>query len=253
MRFHFKLPYGKQKHFLLEFGVHRRNTLLRTQEEERRALNVDNLSKRDYNKVFCVGFGKTGTTSLEKALKDFGFEMGNQAVAEILSQDWAKRRTDRIINFCYTADAFQDAPFGFPGLFKVLDSAFPNSKFILTVRDNESQWYDSLIRFHTKIWSSDKSRAPNVEDLAGSLYRYRGCALDMKKLFYNFPNIELYDEQYYKKQYLDHIKSVQDYFQDRDIDLLVINVAEIGSYQKLGAFLNLSVDENDSFPWRNRT
>lgn len=253
MRYNFRLPYVKQKHLVIEFGIHRRNTLLRTQQEERKALNLDRIKKRDYSKVFCIGFGKTGTTSLEKALKDWGFKMGDQAVAEILSEDWAQRRTDRIIRFCYTADAFQDLPFGSPRLYEELDIAFPNSKFILTVRDNENQWYNSLIKFHTKMWSSDKTRIPTVVDLENSLYRYKGWALDIKKMLYDFPNIKLYEEQYYKKKYLDHIKSIKDYFQNRDNDLLVINVAETGSYQKLAKFLNLNVDENDKFPWLNKT
>jgi hypothetical protein len=217
--------------------------------------NIDEyrVNKREYDKVFCIGFNKTGTTSLEKALINFGFTMGNQPAAEMLAEDWAKNRTDRIINYCYTADAFQDIPFNLPRLYEILDKSFPNSKFILTVRDNEDQWFNSLVKFHTKLFSSDKDRPPNEKDLKNANYRYKGFALKTKKWFYGYPEIPLYDENHYKKAYLDHICNVKEYFKNRNTDLLILNVAEENSYQKLASFLQLKVNNDATFPWLNKT
>src|SRR5207244_3918052 len=90
------------------------------------------ISNKDYDKVFGIGFNKTGTTSLEKLLRKFGFTIGNQAAAETLAEEWLHhKRIDRIIRFCHTADAFEDIPFTFPDIYRELDQAFPNSKFIL--------------------------------------------------------------------------------------------------------------------------
>ena len=43
-----------------------------------------------------------------------------------------------------------------------------------------------------------------------------------------------------------------DYFEDRPNDLLVLNVAEKGAFQKLCDFLAIS-SEKTEFPWENRT
>lgn len=210
------------------------------------------ITNRGYNKIFVIGFGKTGTTTLNKTLKTFGFSIGDQAVAEILSEDWSKGRKDRIINYCYTADAFQDLPFMMPGLFIELDKTFPNSKFILTVRDSPDQWYNSLIRFHTKIFSQRINIPPNEEDLRNALYRYKGWALDSMKFFWDYPNVDLYDEKKYKERYNHHIETVRSYFKNRPNDLIEINVAKRTDFIRLCDFLEVQTQMTD-FPWENKT
>ncbi|NNK80793.1 MAG: hypothetical protein HKO93_04780, partial [Flavobacteriales bacterium] len=63
------------------------------------------------SKIFCIGANKTGTTSVEKALIDLGYRMGDQKKALHLIEDYKRREFKPIIRFCKTADAFQDAPF----------------------------------------------------------------------------------------------------------------------------------------------
>lgn len=204
-------------------------------------------------KVFGVGFGKTGTTSLEWALKQFGYQLGNQPVSEMLAEDWWNKRADRIIHFCHTADAFQDVPFGMPGLYKELDTHFPKSKFILTVRDNEEDWYTSLVNFHAKIYAQDKKSIPTEAELKNANYRYKGWSLDIQKFVFGFPETPLYDKKTYLNKYLTHNKEVISFFKDRPHDLLVLNVSEKGAYQKLAKFLNVEVDQTADFPWLNKT
>lgn len=216
-------------------------------------LNVSRLNRDKQGKVFCIGYGKTGTTSLEGALIKFGYSLGNQAVGEMLVKDWSDGDYNRILGFCHTAEAFQDLPFGVRNLYKILDDNFANSKFILTVRESPEVWYDSMIRFHTKLFSSDIERLPDEVDLMNSKYRYKGWILDMMKFLFDYPNIGLYDQEQYIKSYLEHIHDVELYFKDRPNDLLVLNVSEEGSYQKLAAFLGFEVDENANFPWLNKT
>ncbi|MFW6046624.1 MAG: sulfotransferase [Candidatus Woesearchaeota archaeon] len=103
-------------------------------------------------KVFCVGLNKTATKSLYSAMEDLGFKVGDQRVAEKLFDYWIRRDFKRFIRYCRKAEFFQDVPFSLPYTFIVMDQAFPGSKFILTVRDDEEQWYHSLTRFHEKLW-----------------------------------------------------------------------------------------------------
>ena len=48
-------------------------------------------------KVFCIGRNKTGTTSVERALQDMGYRLGNQRAGELLLEDWARRDFRRIV------------------------------------------------------------------------------------------------------------------------------------------------------------
>lgn len=211
------------------------------------------IETKDYNKVFCIGAGKTGTTSMKILLAQFGFKVGHQPTAEVLSRDWLKdRNAERIINYCYTADAFQDAPFRYPNLYKNLDIAFPKSKFVLTIRSSPEEWFESLKRFHTLKFSSDKSRLPSVEDLKNSLYRYKGYLFEHMMFHYNYPDIPLYDEKYYMRVYLSHNIDVQNYFSSRPNDLIIINLAIKKDIERLTSFLNITTDINE-FPWENRT
>jgi len=81
--------------------------------------------------VFCIGLVKTGTTSLERALKDLGYRLGDQRKGEALLPAYAVRNFRPIVEFCLTADAFQDAPFSYPFTYIALDQSFPNARFIL--------------------------------------------------------------------------------------------------------------------------
>jgi hypothetical protein len=110
-----------------------------------------------------------------------------------------------------------------------------------------------LVSFHTKRFSKNKSDIPNEDELKTALYRYEGWALDIKKFFFGFPAVELYDEKHYKKLYLDHISDVKKYFSGRQNDLLLLNVSENNSYQSLASFLDIKIENDAKFPWLNKT
>lgn len=201
-------------------------------------------------KVFCIGFGKTGTTSVEKALKDLGYEMGDQAHGEMLIKAWSKRDFDPIIEFCKTAQAFQDIPFCLPFTYIALDQAFPGSRFILTIRDNADQWYESLTKFHAKIHGNGK--LPDAKDLKASIYRYKGFAWDVRKAVWNVNEEDVYSKSILTNSYNRHNEDVIEYFRHRPDDLLVINVSKKNAYKDLCKFLNKQ-PMYETFPWENKT
>lgn len=209
------------------------------------------LLRKSRSKVFCIGSGKTGTTSVEKALRDFGYKMGNQIEGELLIHDYAARNFKRIIQFCKSAEAFQDAPFCFKYTYIPLDIAFPGSKFVLTVRDSSDQWFQSLVNFHTKI-HGDKKNVPSIENLKNSEYQYKGYAWDVRSKVYGIDeSMDPYDKSILTDYYESHNKEVIQYFNMKD-NLLVLNVAEEGAYHKLCDFLDKK-PLYDQFPWENKT
>jgi len=194
--------------------------------------NPDNYSQR---KIFCIGANKTGTTSIENVFESLGLLRGNQAKAEMLIHDWGRQDYRRLIRYCQTAEAFQDAPFSMPGTFKALDRAFPNSKFILTIRNNADVWYDSLVNFHTKLLG--KGRIPTTDDLRQFDYLYPGFVFDALELVYGANEASPYNRKPYIQIYNDHNDRVKEYFNGRPEDLLVLNIAEPDAMEHLLNFL----------------
>ena len=205
--------------------------------------------ERNYNKVFVIGFNKTGTTTLKRTLMLWGFKIGNQQVASMMLEDYYLNRYERIFAFVETADVFQDIPFSKPNLFRELDKQFPNSKFILTVRDSEDQWFNSLLNFHSKKVGI---KPPTEKDLANVDNIYKGFLLDAIKMTWNYPKIDLYDENYYKQMYIKHIEDVKEYFKSRPDDFMEFNVSRKNDFKALVTFLNIETKMKE-FPWVNKT
>lgn len=202
-------------------------------------------------KIFCIGLNKTGTTSMKKAMEELNFKVGNQREAELLFDDWIKRDFKRLINYCKTAEFFQDAPFSFPYTFIAMDLAFPGSKFILTIRDDAVQWYNSLIRFHGKLWGNGNV-PPTSEDLKNANYIYPSFPFYSRMHLHNVSERDPYNKDILIDYYKMHNKNVIDYFRHRSKDLLVLNIAEIDAFKKLVDFLNITSNRTD-FPWENKT
>lgn len=201
-------------------------------------------------KVFCVGWNKTGTTSVEHALRGFGLRMGDQPAAEMLLEDWARRDFRRVIELCRSADAFQDIPFSLPYTFQAVDAAFPGSKFILTMRDSPEQWYESLTRFHTKIVG--KGRLPTAADLRAFSYRYPGFVWRYHELVHAADETTLYQRDRYITHYAVHNHQIIEYFRFRPGTLLVLNLKQTDAMQQLCAFLGIPYT-GQQMPQLNKT
>ena len=232
------------------FASQMKRRLLKATQKNLQIIDVFSPPPQHDYKIFCIGYGKTGTTSLEKALMELGYVMGNQAEAELLINNWAYRDFKQIIGFCETADAFQDVPFCLDFTYQALDAAYSGSKFILTIRDSSEQWFDSLVRFHTKKFSIDKTAPPTEEDLKRATYRYVGYA--WKSFVYMYGPDSLYERKLYKAHYERHIASVKEYFRHRPGDLLVLNIGQKDTYGQPFEFLGKE-PVREKFPWENKT
>ncbi len=202
-------------------------------------------------KYFCIGANKTGTTSLKVAFETLGYVVGDQHRAEIITgKHYFDSNFLPIIDYCKTAQAFQDVPFSYPETYKHLDKAYPGSKFILTIRDDPEQWYRSITRFHAKRFGKN-GRIPTAEDLKSAQYVWPGFMYNLVRL-YGTTDDNPYNKEVLIAHYERQNQEVKKYFKDRPDDLLVINVAEKGAYRKFVDFLGVD-SPYDDFPWENRT
>jgi hypothetical protein len=201
-------------------------------------------------KVFCIGRNKTGTTSLEQVFRFLGYSVGDQRSAELLAVQWEYRNWSPIVEYCNSADFFQDVPFSMDGTYAVLDDAYPDAKFILTIRDDSKSWYDSFIRFQTKIL--DLGRLPTANDLKSFDIVHRGWILEQQKRLFKIEDKELYNEELYRAHYENYNERVINHFNGRESKLLVLNLKSEGGLQKLRDFLGVEI-ALDEFPHLNTT
>jgi len=208
---------------------------------------------KSYNKqkIFCVGRNKTGTTSLEAALGELGFVVGHQPTAEHLAhRHYFAGNFRALMTYCRCGQVFQDVPFSWPETYKHLDWAFPESKFILTVRDDSEQWYRSITRFHAKKFGS-AGAVPTSDELKAAGYRRKGFMYNTVKV-HGTSDSDPYNKAQLKAHYEQHNTQVIQYFRNRPDQLLVLNIASDDGYQRLIDFLGERSSQT-TFPWKNQT
>jgi hypothetical protein len=213
-----------------------------------------NFSKKSSTKekIFCIGRNKTGTKSLSKALTQLGYKVADQRTAELLLNDWSRRDFSKIIKFCKKGgDVFQDVPFSLPYTYVVLDQNFPGSKFILTMRDNPEQWYNSLVGFHSEKFSPGTK--PTKEDLMNAKYVEPGWMWKANRIIYNTPEDDPYNQSVMIDHYIKYNESVIEYFRNRKQDLLILNPSYPQAFQNLADFLGLKKNILKPFPWENKS
>lgn len=201
-------------------------------------------------KVFCVGFNKTGTTSLMRAFENLGYNVGDQRTAERMLGDYENGNFAPILEYCEGADAFQDVPFSLPNTYRHLYARFPESLFILSVRSSAEQWYQSLSRFHSKLFNNGE--IPTVEVLRNALYVEKGWIWRFNQCLIKSSESNPYEKENAINCYEQHNRDVKDFFKDRQNQLLVLDVSASDAYSRLCNFLGMPQVEGD-FPWENST
>lgn len=160
------------------------------------------------SKILCVGFHKTGTSSLGVALEMLGYKVkGHYGEACHMLND--KDYKSLVLQFP-DFDAFQDNPW--PLLYKEFDKLYPDSKFILTVRDSE-EWYNSIL----KHFAGQRSR--------------------LRHIIYNGMADPAGNKEHYLKVFENHYAEVKAYFADRPDDLLMTNINDL-NWSTLCGFLD---------------
>ena len=176
-------------------------------------------------KVFGIGFHKTGTSSLGEALRQLGYSPIANYTPELLphikSSNW-----QAIQNFCQSYQAFEDNPW--PLLYRELDEMFPDSKFVLTIRPHD-QWLNSVIKHFSD------SNTEMREWIYGKGY--------------GTPNEDI--KQIYIDRYNNHNKEVLSYFDNRPDDLAVLDWSQGSGWPELCRVLNCSVPKRP-FPHTNQ-
>lgn len=172
-------------------------------------------------KIFGIGFHKTATSSLSRALNILGYRVCG--AVGIHDRNIEKNAQKIAFSLVDKYDAFQDNPW--PILYQELDQNYPGNKFILTLRP-------------TDLW------------LKSTLKYFGSKSTPMRKWIYGvgYPKGH---EDIYIQRYEKHNYEVIEYFKDRPEDLLVIDITQGEGWEKLCPFLGVDFPECE-FPHLNK-
>lgn len=196
------------------------------------------VTEKSWNKLFCIGQNKTGTSSLHQGLKMLGlrslhhgpdeFRQTADHLAEaqkiVRGIEAAKESGRPLLEGLEQYDAFSDVG-PLIRYFAILDEQYPGSKFIYTTRD-----LDDWIRSRTK--HVERNRQAEARNEWKSKFRE-------------------VDPEAWTKTWRRHEALVRDHFADRPDDLLTIDICAGEGFEKLCPFLGLPMPD-DPLPWRNR-
>ena len=192
-------------------------------------------------KIFNLSLCKSGTTSLEHFLvntyniKQYPYIPKFYDNKKIHNDIFEKKKFESIIDVD-SYDLFSDIPFNLFDSFKFFNEKYPESIFILIIR-NFNDWFESNIKWRIKIGNSKNSRAfGNKFDE----YQYYGC---------NFKNRN--QKNIVKKAYDDYHNSIFEYFKNKKDKLLVMNLNDINT-NMIYNFVNLPIKKKIKFEHKNK-
>lgn len=185
------------------------------------------LTGKNREKIFVLGFHKTGTTSLARALQVLGYRVcgfvnpkhGHKPSThsrEELFEGTYKPLLDQY-------DAFEDTLWFI--FYRELADLFPDGKFILTVRP-AVYWYKSMVK------------------------HFGGYDREIFHWIYDGYGNPVGNREIYIKKYTQHNEEVQQYFKSRDLDFLKMSMPEDFKWDSLCEFLNCK-EPLGSFPHAN--
>ena len=175
-------------------------------------------------RIFGVGLQRTATSSLHRAFQMLGFDSAHWkggAWAQSIWQEMNKWGRSHVLEKDY---ALSDNPI--PLVYQQLDKAYPNSKFILTVRD-EQKWLASMEKF----WAYETNKRRWTWDNDGFSHKMHGMLY----------GTATFVREAFLATYRSHNAQVKEYFKARPHDLLVMDMEKGAGWPELCGFLMLAI------------
>jgi hypothetical protein len=172
-------------------------------------------------RVFCIGWHKTGTTTLGLALIKLGYSVLGCRLDMV--HPLRAGNTETVLDLAGRFDALQDVPWA--ALYRELDDRFPGSRFILTVRE-EQKWLESAAR------------------------HFRDVNIPLHEWLYGTGRL-IGNEALYLERYREHNSAVKVYFRNRKEDLLIMNLERGDGWETLCTHLNCKAPAG-VFPHENK-
>jgi hypothetical protein len=175
-------------------------------------------------KIFGIGLNKTGTKTLGFCLKHFGYRHISCDFQSL--KLYSEGKLEPIFKKIEHYDSFEDWPW--PLMYKILDEKYPDSKFILTTRENPETWFHSLCKHADRTGPTQHRKIVYGHEMPH----------DFKEEHINFYNA--------------HNEAVLKYFEKKPGKLLGVCWESGDGWQKVCAFLGKEVPDIP-FPHLNKS
>lgn len=173
-----------------------------------------------FSKLFGVGFHRTGTTTLERALEELGYSVIGMRDPEWIA--FEEQDYETIRNAVDRHDGFRDMPW--PLIYEWLEQTYPDARFVLTNRST-----DSWVRSCRAVYKDRPQR--------------------MFRLIYGFDSFAG-NEDRAASVYEDHLTAVRRYFADKPDRFLEVDFTAGDGWEKLCGFLDEPIPDRP-FPHAN--
>jgi|TARA_B100001758_G_scaffold45598_1_gene36477 hypothetical protein len=185
-------------------------------------------------KIFVLGYNKTGTKSLAKALEILGYNVlhtggGGEFLEKV---GWNLHFTKPILSEVDTYDCYIDYPIFEPIVFSHIIDEYPNAKYISLTRD-----------FNGYVESVLRDKIKRLEDGIENSWNWLGVG--DKEVFENYPE---YQKRWVReKTMFKHVSNLR-WLDKKKIDYLNMNIIDDkDGWEKLCGYLSHSIPEVD-FP-----
>lgn len=218
-------------------------------------------SSKDWNKCFGIGSNKTATSTLDFLMKRiYGLKSNQVLIEKNAAIPFMNGNFNQFVELMSDFDFHQDVPLSGGDFYKILDDIFPNSKFILTLRDPDlwfesffSQYYKNTIfplvsekyylgpetsrvfpsynlRWFAFFWNEEISILK--DELSGSRYL---SFLEIREITINKTKFK----DICKKKFIKRNNEIKLYFKDRPKDFLCLDISKDEVLASLSSFLNI--------------
>lgn len=209
---------------LVKIGVSEKEPItLQEVENLSASLNIKKPFNTKKKKIFGIGLSQTGNESLTLALNMLGFNVAYAPDDEVTLTELIAGNNG--LTILKEFDGITDITVA--TFYAQLDELFPDSKFILTIRDKES-WSKAV---------EAQFGQPVFEGLPSN----ENTMLLRKRLRTAVYGIYSFDKQQFSNVYDLHYKNVIEYFTNRPESLLILNIYAGEGWEKLCKFLNSPV------------
>jgi hypothetical protein len=187
------------------------------------------------NKVFVIGWHRTGTRSLAHALRILGFKTVHWWPG------WLSQREVEKPSILRKFDAFADFPF--PLIYRQLDKWYPDARFILTTRTVESWLRSVKVHFDDGHWNRDgigiRLKRMVVRMVSPTYLSHYNRRVEVEEMFKIAYGRITFDRDVFMRRFLDHNDDVLSYFSTRQKNFLHLDLHTNFGWDALCPFLGM--------------
>lgn len=230
------------KNLLNEISKEENNEKISLEEFSTKYLNNDEYAAlneikkiKKHKKVFVLGMGKTGTTSIELLLEGAGYRVckGNyrNAHTNFLCACYYYDDINEILKITKYFDAFVDTPWCGTEIYKELVKIYPEAYYIHTTRDTD-KWYKSFLYMYLR-YNNDPSTTMETMKALGAYSN----PLFFKKAI-GIESLENNEEKI-KNWFINYNNEITKFFENSPYNFLSLDITnDKDALSKTASFLN---------------